>query len=87
MGLPGETIEIKNGKIYINNSPIVEDYIFELPKYRTKLDKIPKGNYYVLGDNRNDSYGSQYWGYVPKELIIGKVVKILSPPSRVREFD
>ena len=87
IGLPGEIIEIKNGKVYINNQPIAEDYIAEPPKYTSNPSKIPENSYFVLGDNRNNSYDSHYWGYVPKELIIGKAVSLFFPPSRVREFD
>ena len=87
IGLPGETIEIKDGKVYLNEKAIAEDYILEPPKYRFPITKIPAGSYYVLGDNRNNSYDSHYWGFVPQELIIGKAVSIYFPPSRVREFD
>ena len=76
IGLPGETIEIKNGKVYIDNQPIAENYIAEPPKYTTKPNKIPENSYFVLGDNRNNSHDSNYWGYVPEELIIGKVVSL-----------
>ena len=87
IGLPGETIEIKDGNVYINGNAIAEDYILEPPKYSFPLTKIPAASYFVLGDNRNNSYDSHYWGYVPQELIIGKTVSIYYPPSRVRDFD
>lgn len=72
IGLLGETIEIKDDNVYINGNAIAEDYILEPPKYSFPLTKIPAASYFVLGDNRNNSYDSHYWGYVPQELIIGK---------------
>ena len=87
IGLPRETIEIRHGRVYINNQRITEDYILEPPKYQFRANKIPKNSYFVLGDNRNNSYDSHYWGYLPQELIVGKVIRIYWPTSRVREFD
>lgn len=87
VGLPGEKIEINNGKVLINNQPIMEDYLAEPPNYTLKSTQIPEHAYYVLGDNRNNSYDSHYWGYVSEDLIIGKVVSLFFPPSRAREFD
>lgn len=87
IGLPGETVEIKNGSVYIDNMPIKEDYILAPPEYTSEPQKIPANSYYVLGDNRNNSHDSHYWGYVHKALIIGQVIGIYFPPSRVKEFD
>ncbi|MGL4880909.1 MAG: signal peptidase I [Waterburya sp.] len=87
IGLPGETIEIKNGKVYINNQPIQEDYIAEPPKYTMNSYQIPKRAYFVLGDNRNNSHDSYYWGSLSEDLILGKVVSIYFPPSRARELN
>jgi signal peptidase I len=74
IGLPGETIKINQGKVYINGRPINEDYITEPPAYEQASTLVPKNNYFVLGDNRNNSYDSHYWGFLPRNLIIGKIV-------------
>ena len=87
IGLPGETIVIKDGQVYINDQPLVEDYIIDPAAYIHESDQIPEGSYFVLGDSRNNSHDSHYWGYVTEELIIGKVVSIYFPPSRVRELN
>jgi signal peptidase I len=87
IGLPGETIEIKDGKVYIDNQPIQEDYIAESSKNTIKLQKVPERAYFVLGDNRNNSFDSQYWGYLPEDLILGKVVSVYFPPFRAKKLN
>jgi signal peptidase I len=82
VGLPGETLEVKAGKVYINGQPLPEDYISEPPKYNYGPTKIPPNSYFVLGDNRNNSFDSHYWGFVPQDRIIGRATKIFWPPAR-----
>ncbi len=48
-----------------------------LPEYDTKVIKIPEGYYYVLGDNRNQSFDSHYWGLLPKDRIIGRAAFLI----------
>jgi signal peptidase I len=74
IGLPGELVKIKNGKVYINGKAPKENYISESPKYEYQSPLIPANSYFVLGDNRNNSYDSHYWGFVPRNLIIGKLI-------------
>jgi signal peptidase I len=87
IGLPGETIEVKQRRIYVNNQPLQESYIADPPQYQWGPDKIPADSYFVLGDVRNNSYDSHYWGFVPRSKIIGKAIAILYPFDRQRALD
>lgn len=81
IGLPGETVEIKDNKIYINGH-VIEDYIenpnmIDFSLNKLGYDEIPNDYYFVMGDNRNYSYDSRMIGLISKDDIIGKsVIKI-----------
>lgn len=85
IGLPGETIEILEGKIYVNGSktPLVEDYLKEewIVATGPYYFEVPEESYLVLGDNRNDSRDARYWTntYVQQEKILGKVILVYWP--------
>ena len=79
VGLPGEKIEVKDGKVYINDQSLVEHYIAEPPEYKFGPVTVPAYSYFVLGDNRNNSYDSHLWGFVPQSLIIGKATNRFWP--------
>ena len=74
IGLPGETIEIRDGKIFINGIPLEEEYVKEVPKYTMEKKHIPIKEYFVLGDNRNNANDSHSWGTVPRDHMIGKAI-------------
>lgn len=72
IALPGETVEIRNSHIFINGEELEEPYIKDAPRYQVGPEMVPRGNYFVLGDNRNNSSDSHVWGMVPEENILGK---------------
>lgn len=87
IGLPGEKVEVKSGKVFINNQPLLEKYITEPTGYTWGADTVPASSYFVLGDNRNNSYDSHFWGFVPQNHIIGRAVGIYCPVERQRVFE
>lgn len=78
VGLPGETIEIHNGEVFINNHLIDESYIQTPPLYIGKWE-VPVDTVFVLGDNRNKSSDSHSWGFVPIKNVVGKALIIYWP--------
>lgn len=73
IGLPGETLEIKDGTVHINGIPLKEPYLNEgtnMGDYGPYT--LSEGNYFAMGDNRNNSNDSRYWGPVGEEYIEGK---------------
>jgi len=78
IGLPGETVRIANGTVYINNVPLIEPYIAAPPDYSNEWT-VPEGQLFVLGDNRNNSADSHAWGFMPEENILGKALVVYWP--------
>lgn len=75
IGLPGETVEIRDAEVYIDGTKLDEPYIGEWTEHTGSwVFQVPEGHYLVLGDNRNDSYDSRSWPdpYVPEEDIVAK---------------
>ena len=88
IGLPGEKVELRNKTVYINDEPLSEPY---LPSHMTRLvpgavavsqrdnhgpTSVPDGHYFMMGDNRDNSEDSRYWGTLPHDHIKGKAVVV-----------
>jgi signal peptidase I len=84
IGLPGDTVEIKDGKVFVNNISLDEEYIMAPPDYTMSATVIPENEYFVLGDNRNNSNDSHNGWTVPRDNIIGKAWFVYWPPSKWR---
>jgi signal peptidase I len=86
IALPGERWEEKNGFIFINGKKLIEPYV--KPDRRDTATsyperKIPKGMYFMMGDNRTQSCDSREWGPVPRKNLIGEVFAVYWPPQRI----
>jgi signal peptidase I len=85
IGVPGDTVEVRGTKVLVNGKSLSEDYIKDTPNYAYGPKTVPPGMYFVLGDNRRNSFDSHAWGsscspqqicdFVPQENIIGQVLR------------
>lgn len=91
VAIPGDKIQIKEGKLYINGEQLKEPSIIDTIHYENRGPygqedqeiTVPKEHYFVLGDNSSNSKDSRYWGFVPKENLKGNAFCIYWPPSRI----
>jgi len=92
IGLPGETLQLKEKKIYIDGKPLDEPYVHFLEEPRGNSDlsevtssdvrenygpvTVPPNQYFMMGDNRDNSADSRYWGFMPRDYVKGKALLI-----------
>lgn len=84
IALPGEQIEIRDGKILVNGQRLREDYGLGAPSYDFPLSRVPRNHVFVLGDNRNRSFDSHLWDnpFLPMDAIHGKARVVVWPVSK-----
>jgi signal peptidase I len=81
IGLPGDKVSVKDGRVSVNGQPLDESYIAAPPAYEATWD-VPPESLFVLGDNRNNSSDSHNWGAVPLDYVVGKAEFVYWPPTR-----
>ncbi|MGI5921796.1 MAG: signal peptidase I [Syntrophomonadaceae bacterium] len=87
IGLPGETVEVKEGKVYINGKALVEPYVTEAPNYEFGPVVVPEGCLFMLGDNRNRSFDSHLWNaWLTRDRVIGKAFIIYWPIKDITDL-
>ena len=81
IGLPGDTVVVRQGRVYRNEQPLNEPYILSSPNYEMSPVTVPEDALFVMGDNRNDSNDSHIWGFLPIENVIGHATLRFWPPD------
>ena len=86
IAVPGDTIEIREGRVLVNDQLLTEDYILEKTRSEYPKATVPEGHIFVMGDNRNNSEDSRFAdvGFVPYDLIKGKALLVFWPISQYK---
>ncbi len=92
IGLSGDQVEIRDGRVLVNGAPITGAPIFATNQYQNQgmyggvgqVIEVSSEEFFVLGDNSGSSHDSRFWGFVPRTHLIGKAMVIFWPPQRIR---
>ena len=85
IGVPGDTVRIEGGAVYVNGQELNEPYVPEEFRDRVSYEehRVPADQYFVLGDHRNSSSDSRTWGFVKRDAIYGKAVFVYWPLANI----
>lgn len=83
IGESGQLVNVENGKVYINQKPLEENYIAEPPNYQWGPKQVPEHQLFVMGDNRNNSNDSHIWNFLPQQNVIGRAFFRFWPLNRI----
>lgn len=99
VGMPGDELEVKKSEegkyaVFINGKELDEPYIMDDYDYIPCMKgmycgpfKVPEGQYFMMGDNRGNSQDSRFWGFLPKERLIGQAVVMFWPVTRIKKLN
>jgi signal peptidase I len=83
IAVEGDMVEVRDGQVWVNGRRVTEPYVKEQPLYFLPPTNVPAGMLFVLGDNRNESYDSHAWGFVPRHNLRAKAFARYWPPTRI----
>jgi len=86
IGLPGQVVQVHEGRVLIDGQPLPEPYVAEPPAYEWGPARVPEDMLFVMGDNRNVSSDSHVWGFLPRSHVLGRACLRFWPPGRAGGF-
>lgn len=87
VAVAGDTVQVQAGKgLLVNGRPVPEAYVLEAPRYNWGPEVVPAHALCVLGDNRNNSFDSHFWGFLQQDRVIGAPAAVIWPPKRWRRL-